>query len=52
MGSRRRFLCGLLTACSDRTQANVRNRLVHVGGSHPGTPDAAIGPALEWLKQL
>jgi len=32
--------------------ANARNRLVHVGGPHLGTPDAAVGPALEWLKQL
>jgi hypothetical protein len=48
---------------ADRTQANAdvqfatlpanaRTRLVHVSGPHLGTPDAAVGPALEWLKLL
>nr|WP_294546435.1 hypothetical protein [uncultured Rhodopila sp.] len=32
--------------------ANQRNRLVHVAGPHPATPDAAVVPALEWLKPL
>jgi pimeloyl-ACP methyl ester carboxylesterase len=47
----------------DRTQAdadaefatlppNARSRMVHFAGPHLGTPDAAVGPALEWLKQL
>jgi pimeloyl-ACP methyl ester carboxylesterase len=48
---------------ADRTQANadalsatlpgtVRNRMVHVSAPHLETPDAAIGPALDWLRPL
>src|SRR4051794_41094098 len=48
---------------ADRTQANadalsaplpgtVRNLMVHVSAPHLETPDAAIGPALDWLRPL
>lgn len=32
--------------------ANKLNRMVHFNGPHLGTPDAAVAPALEWLRGL